>query len=445
MRKHAFLRTLLLVLPLFLLTGQPAQAQSGDPLVVVLTADGPVTPAMAEYLSRGISVAERDSADIIVFQLNTPGGSVDVMDDMSATIRNSVIPVIVYVAPRGAIAGSAGTVITLAGHISAMAPETAIGAASPVGAQGEDIGETMEEKVKNVIKARIRNLMEGRSSEAIQFAESTVDEAKAATAKEALEIGMIDLIAEDLDDLLHQVDGRTVVTRTGERTIRTQGAEIDHLPLSLMEQLLMVLTNPNIVFLLLTIGVQAILIELNSPGGWVAGFVGAVSLALALYGLGLLDVNWFGLIILAISFVLFILDIKAPTHGALTAAGIGTLIWGALVLFNSTGTPSFLRVSVPLVVVTSVITAGTFAIAVNFAIRAQRSPIRTGRESLVGRFGYARDKLDPKGQVQVGGETWMAELAPDQNPLEKGARVRILEIEGIRLIVAATDQETKDS
>lgn len=445
MRKHAFLRTLLLVLPLFLLAGQPAQAQSGDPLVVVLTADGPVTPAMAEYLSRGISVAERDSADIIVFQLNTPGGSVDVMDDMSATIRNSVIPVIVYVAPRGAIAGSAGTVITLAGHISAMAPETAIGAASPVGAQGEDIGETMEEKVKNVIKARIRNLMEGRSSEAIQFAESTVDEAKAATAKEALEIGMIDLIAEDLDDLLHQVDGRTVVTRTGERTIRTQGAEIDHLPLSLMEQLLMVLTNPNIVFLLLTIGVQAILIELNSPGGWVAGFVGAVSLALALYGLGLLDVNWFGLIILAISFVLFILDIKAPTHGALTAAGIGTLIWGALVLFNSTGTPSFLRVSVPLVVVTSVITAGTFAIAVNFAIRAQRSPIRTGRESLVGRFGYARDKLDPKGQVQVGGETWMAELAPDQNPLEKGARVRILEIEGIRLIVAATDQETKDS
>jgi membrane-bound serine protease (ClpP class) len=195
------------------------------------------------------------------------------------------------------------------------------------------------------------------------------------------------------------------------------------------------------VFLLLTIGVQAILIELNSPGGWVAGFVGAVSLALALYGLGLLDVNWFGLIILAISFVLFILDIKAPTHGALTAAGVGTLIWGALVLFNSAGTPSFLRVSVPLVVVTSVLTAGTFAIAVNFAIRAQRAPIRTGRESIVGRFGYTRDKLDPKGQVQVGGETWMAELAPGQPPLEKGARVRILEIDGIRLVVEGVDRE----
>ncbi|MBC8507291.1 MAG: nodulation protein NfeD, partial [Chloroflexi bacterium] len=195
-------------------------------------------------------------------------------------------------------------------------------------------------------------------------------------------------------------------------------------------------TNPNIVFILLTIGVQAILIELSNPGGWTAGFIGVVCLSLATFGLGVLPVNWFGLIFLATAFVLFVLDIKAPTHGALTAAGVGSLIVGALVLFNSPATPQFQRVSVPLVVVSSLITGGIFAVALAFAIRAQRVPVRTGREALVGRVGTVRDEIPVfgPGSVQVGGELWSAESAQG-TPITPGSRVEVLSVSGIRLKV----------
>jgi len=413
-----------------------AQTQADMPLAMVLTADGAVTPTMAEYLARGIRLAEQRGAEVLIFKLNTPGGSVDVMGDIVEIIRASEIPIVVYVAPRGAIAGSAGTVITLAGHVAAMAPETAIGAASPVGAQGEDIGETMEAKVKEILKAQARSLAEGRGPEAVALAEATIEEATAVSAAEALEVGLVDIIANDVHDLLSQLDGFTVQTAEGERTLHTANAEVSSMDLTLIEQLLVVLTNPNIVFILLTIGVQAILIELSSPGGWVAGFIGVVCLSLAAYGLGVLPVNWFGMIFLATAFVLFILDIKAPTHGALTAAGVGSLIVGALVLFNSPATPQFQRVSVPLVVVSSLITGGMFAAALAFAIRAQKAPIRTGREALIGRVGVVKDDIPVfgSGSVQVGGELWSAESAQG-TPINAGSRVDVLEVEGIRLKV----------
>jgi membrane-bound serine protease (ClpP class) len=198
-----------------------------------------------------------------------------------------------------------------------------------------------------------------------------------------------------------------------------------------------VLTNPNIVFILLTIGVQALLIELSHPGGWVAGFIGVVCLALAIYGFGVLPVNWFGLIFLVIAFVLFVLDIKAPTHGALTAAGVGSLIVGALVLFNSPATPDFMRVSVPLVVVSSLITGGLFAAALALAMRAQRIPVRTGQEALIGRVGIVREAIPAigSGMVQVAGELWSAELAEGQEPILKGERVEVVQATGIRVRV----------
>ena len=206
--------------------------------------------------------------------------------------------------------------------------------------------------------------------------------------------------------------------------------------LTLIEQLLSVLTNPNIVFILLTIGVQAILIELSHQGGWVAGFIGVVCLSLATYGLGVLPVNWFGMIFLATAFVLFVLDIKAPTHGALTAAGVGSLIVGALVLFNSPATPQFQRVSVPLVIVSSLITGGFFAVALAFAVRAQKTPVRTGREALVGRVGVVKDEIPAfgSGSVQAGGELWSAESALG-TPISPGSRVEVLSVSGIRLKV----------
>jgi membrane-bound serine protease (ClpP class) len=417
------------------LLSMPAAAQNAAPLVIEITADGALTPSMGEYLKRGILLAERENAELLIFKLNTPGGSIGLMQDMVESIRASSVPVVVYIAPRGAMAGSAGTMITLAGHASAMAPETTIGAASPVGPQGEDLGETLEAKEKNILKATVRSLAEGRSPEAVSLAESAVESAAAASASEALQVGLVDFIAEDEADLLQQLDGFTVRLQNGERTLETSGATITEVQPSLIEQLLSILTNPNIVFLLLTIGVQAIIIELSSPGGWVAGFIGAVCLALAAYGLGVLTVNWFGLVFLAIAFALFILDIKAPTHGALTAAGVASLIVGSLVLFNSPASPSFQRVSVPLVVLTSVFTGGIFFAFLLFAVRAQKTPIRTGVESILGRVGTVRDTLAPVGTVQLGGELWTAQVVDGEEALQTGERVEVVRLEGNRLLV----------
>jgi membrane-bound serine protease (ClpP class) len=357
------------------------------------------------------------------------------MNRMVQAIRASTVPVIVYVAPRGAIAGSAGTVITLAGHAAAMAPETAIGAASPVGAQGEDLGETIAAKEKEILRATVRSLASRRRPEAIALAEATIEEARAASAQEALDIGLVDFIANDVNDLLTQLDGFSVELASGPDTLHTAGAAVVEVPQTFVEQFLQALTNPNIVFLLLSVGVQAILIELSSPGGWVAGFIGVVCLALGAYGLGILPVNWFGLAFILIAFVLFIVDIKAPTHGALTVAGLASFILGALVLFNSPGTPGFQRVSVPLVVGVGIVTAALFFVVVSFAIRAQRRRVATGVEALIGRGGEARGELNPTGMVQVAGELWSAEAESGSAPIAAGARIEVTGVDGLRLRV----------
>ena len=429
-----------LIILLLPLSASPGSAQEVSSPVLVLTAEGAITPSMLGYLERGISSAEQQNAEALIFMLDTPGGSVDLMNEFVQVIRASSTPVVVYVAPQGAIAGSAGTVITLAGHASAMAPETAIGAASPVGSEGQDLGETIEAKEKNIIKALVRSLAENRSEEAIRIAEETIESALAVSATEALDIGLIDFIAPDVPNLLEQLDGFQVTTIDGPLTLETKNSQIIPFDPCFIETLLGILTNPNIVFLLLTVGVQAILIELSSPGGWIAGFIGAVSLALAAYGLGVLPVNWFGLIFLVIAFVLFILDIKAPTHGALTAAGVVSLIVGSLVLFNSPGTPSFLRVSVPLVIGVSLATAGIFFAILMIALRAQKAPILTGRESFVGRTGTARTRIAPFGTVQMGGELWSGELAPGEDTILEGASVEVLEVQGVRVIVRKVNQ-----
>jgi membrane-bound serine protease (ClpP class) len=420
----------------------PAAAQDEN-AVLLLSAQGPLTPAMAEYLDRGLARAVRESAEAVIFQLDTPGGAVDLMNRMVQSMRASAVPIVVYIAPRGAMAGSAGTVITLAGHVAAMAPETAIGAASPVGMQGEDLGETIETKTVEILKATVRSLASGRGDEAIALAEAAIEEAKAATAQEALQVGLIDIIADDLDDLLIQLDGRSVETVSGTQQLQTIGVRIEEVPQSFIEQALQALTNPNIVFLLLTVGVQAILIEISSPGGWVAGFIGVVCLAFGTYGLGVLPVNWVGLIFIITAFVLFILEIKATTHGALAAAGVASFIVGALVLFNSPGTPSFQRVSIPLVVSAGIFTAAIFMFVLTFAIRAQRRPRAVGAESLIGRIGVVRKELNPSGSVLVGGELWSAELEDEELVVQEGTRVEVVGVEGLRLNVREAPRRSK--
>jgi membrane-bound serine protease (ClpP class) len=411
-----------------------AQAQS-EALVLVLEAKGALTPAMAEYLDRGLRLAETRQAEALVLQLDTPGGSIDLMNRMVQSIRGSQVPVIVFVAPRGAIAGSAGTILVLAGHAAAMAPETAIGAASPVGSQGEDLGETMEAKEKEILKAEARGLAERRGEAAMALAEAAIESASAASSTEALQAGLVDRIASDVPDLLRQIDGLTVEVDGQERVLKTAWAFPQAISQTLTEQLLQILTNPNIVLLLMTVGVQAILIEISSPGGWAAGFIGVVCLALGGYGLGILDVNWFGLVFLITAFALFVLDIKAPTHGALTIAGVASFVAGALILFNSPGTPSFQRVSVPLVVGLGLFTAAGFFVMLTFVLRAHRRPVEVGREALIGRTGEVRSTLEPSGMVQVAGELWSAEIEPGTPAIGTGERVEVVSVRGLRLLV----------
>jgi len=417
-----------------------ASAQSSSPQAVVIDASGPVTPVMAGYIERGIALAEERQARLVVLTLDTPGGGIELMTQIVQTIRASQVPVVVYVSPNGAIAGSAGTLITLAGHAAAMAPETSIGAASPVGMQGEDIGTTMEAKTKEILKAQARSLSEARPEAARLVIDDMIDSARAVSASEALNVGIVDYIARDIPDLLAQMNDRQLTMADGSVvTLQTTGISLLPAEQTLVEQALGLLTNPNIVFLLLTLGVQAVLIELSSPGGWVAGFVGAVALLLAIYGLGILPVNWFGMLFIVLAFVLFILDIKAPTHGALTIAGTGALVAGALVLFNSTRPSGFQPVSVPLVIGVAIFVAASFTAIIGFALRAMRIPVQSGHTRLVGSVGTAQTDINPRGTVQAGGEQYTAELAEGETAIARGSMVEIIAMEGIRVRVRRLD------
>ena len=434
-----FLTVFIFLIVVLLLFPLEARAQT-DTQALVLTATGPLTPAMAEYLDRGLRKAQQEGSELVVLQLDTPGGSIDLMNRMVQSIRSSEVPVVVYVTPRGAIAGSAGTILTLAGHAAAMAPETAIGAASPVGMQG-DLNEVSETKAKEIIKASIRSLAQWRGEEAVELAEATVEDAVAVSADEAFQAGLVDVVAEDLDDVFRRLDGMEVQLASGSKVLDLSGVEAVSFDPSFIERLLQTLTNPNIVFILLSIGVQAVLIEISSPGGWVAGFLGVVCLALGGYGLGVLPVNWFGLIFLLTSFVLFFLEVQTSTYGALAAAGIGSFITGSLVLFNSPGTPEFQRVSIPLIIGMAVLTAVGFASIIAFALRAQARPAVTGAEGLAGKIGTALTELSPAGTVVVAGEYWTAVLEPPGRLLKKGHRVRVVRVDGMRMIVQPHNED----
>lgn len=414
---------------------QAAFAQSREPVAVVLTVDGPIMPAMRDYIQRGIDTADQRNAEVVVIQLNTPGGQIETMLEIISIIRASEIPVVVYVSPKNAIAGSAGAMITLAGHVSAMAPETSIGASSPITSSGEDLDTTSDRKVKEIVKASIRPYVMPRGKAALELAEAMVDKAKAVTAEEALEVKLIDFIADDTEDLLQHLNGFTVKMDSGSVTLNTEDIEAQPLNIGFIEQLLLLLTDPNIAFILLAVGVQSVIIEISSPGGWAAGFIGAVCLTLAAYGIGVLPVNWFGGIFLVIAFVLFVLDIKAPTHGALTIAGVASFIVGALMLFNSPGTPDFQRVSVPLVIGTSIVIGLLFFAVLMVVLRVRHNPIQTGSESLTGKVGTVQTFEGEAGQVQVGGELWSADKATGSESIRKGDKIEVVEVRGLRLLV----------
>jgi membrane-bound serine protease (ClpP class) len=429
------IRLVFVALVALLVSGWTVHAQSAQQLILILDANGPISPPMSEYIGRGIQLAEQRKAEALIIQLDTPGGDLGSLDQIIQAIRASTVPVVIYVAPNGAMAGSAGALVTMAGHVAAMAPEAAIGASSPVGSGGTDLSTTEKAKVSQIMKAQIRPLVEPRGPAAVQLAQQMIDNAKAVSASEALQAHLIDMTAINMNDLVSKLNGFSVAMPSGTIVLHTTDASTQTIDMSLIEQLLLILTDPNIVFVLLALGVLALQVEITHPGGWVPGFIGVTCVALAIYGLGVLPVNWFGLVFIITAFVLFILDIKAPTHGALTAAGVASFIAGSLVLFNSPGVPAFERVSVPLVFGVGISIGLMFAGILTYALRAQGLPLQTGSATIVGKFGTARSDVKPAGQVQVESELWTAEAAPDSPSIRRGDRVEVIEVRGLRVKV----------
>jgi membrane-bound serine protease (ClpP class) len=416
---------------------ETARAQAGE--VIVLEVDGPITPAMAGYLQRGLQTAESSAAAAVVVLLDTPGGLLDATQEIVQLFRGASVPIVVYVTPRGAQAASAGSIITMAGHAAAMAPETVIGAASPVGENGADLEETIFRKVSEDMKATARNLTASRGQDATLMAEAMIENAVAVTAEEALQAGLIDVIAEDVPDLLNQLDGMTLEVNESTVTLHTIGTVQETVPPSLIEQLLLALANPLLLGILLTLGVQAILIELSSPGGWVAGLVGVIAIGLALYGLGQLPVNWLGLGLLILAFILFVMEVKAATHGALAATGAILLIAGILVLFNTPATPDFLSISIPSVITMGALSVVFFLFVAGKAWRSQRAQIVTGAEGLIGQIGPVRKSFTSdsfsapySGSVLVAGELWRAESS---EKIQRGELIVVTGMEGFTLRV----------
>jgi membrane-bound serine protease (ClpP class) len=418
-------------LALSLALSSVAHAQSGE--VLVAQADGDIVPAMRGYLERAIQAANDRGAQALVIELNTPGGLVLTMNEIVQAMRASRVPVIVYVAPAHGMAASAGTIVTLAGHVAAMAPGTIIGAAIPISGGGENLPDDLATKEKEALKATVRDLAAQRGDEAIQLAEDAIEEGKAVNADEALRAGLIDFIATDRANLLRQLDGRVVSVQDRSVTLRTGGVVPTEFPMTGVEQLLLWVSDPNVASILLSIGSLAILSEISNPGTWVPGTIGVICLSLFFYSTGSLAVNWLGLVFIGLAFILFILDIKAPTHGALTLAGAASLVAGLLILFNSPGTPSYAQVSVPLVVGMALVIALFFAFIVARGIQAQRRPAITGTEALIGQVGEARTALNPAGNIFLMGELWSATAV--DGPVAAGEPVEVVGRTGLRLTV----------
>jgi membrane-bound serine protease (ClpP class) len=436
MSKYRLL-TITLALWLFWAVGQ-VRAQGNE--VLVLSIQGPVTPTMVTYFERGIRSGERQNIEAVVVVLNTPGGAVTTMHEVVQLFLAADVPVIVYVSPAGAHAASAGSLITMAAHAAGMAPDTVIGAASPVGGGGEDIPDTAFRKATEDLMALARSLAQRRGEEAVVLAEAMILEARAVNAHEALAVGLIDAVARDVPDLLHQLDGLTVEVNQQPVTLQTAGARQVSVPMTAVEMLLHALSNPLLISLLMVIGVQAILIEISNPGGWIPGLIGVLCLAMALYGLGTLPTNWLGLGLVLIAFVLFIAEAFTPTFGGLAVAGGAALLAGLLVLFNSPGTPEFARISVPAAVGISAITAAFFVFLVTMALRSHRSQPVTGTEAMLGQVGVAREEFEParpdsddySGNVLVMGELWRAR---SEEQIGAGERVVVKAVDGFTLRV----------
>lgn len=425
----------ILVVMAMLLCGNRSTLAQSATHVNVATVNGVIDSITAQYVNREIQHAEQDGAQCLVIELDTPGGADGAMRDIVQGILNASVPVVVYVAPSGARAGSAGVFITLAADIAAMAPGTNIGAAHPVAISGEITG-TMNAKVTNDAAAYARALAERRGRNA-DWAEKAVRQSVSITANEAVSIGVVDLIADNLLDLLAKIDGEAVPTASGERTLATKDAQIVQVSMSLPQEFLHAIVNPDIAYLLFIVGIVGLVAEFFHPGAILPGVTGAICMILAFVAFGSLPVNWGGVALIVLAVVLFILDIKVAGY-VLSVGGAIAFILGSLMLFSplfpiSPSAPA-LAVSRPLIVVTTLAIAAFFVFALSAGIRAQRKEVISGMPALVGATGTATSDLDPQGTVQVKSELWSA-VVDGGGIIRKGERVTVVAAEGVRLRV----------
>jgi membrane-bound serine protease (ClpP class) len=427
-------RIVLLLIVLLLAVSFTASVQAQTSAVYVITIKGTINPVLVDYVERGIQQAEDDGAQALIIQIDTPGGLDTAMRDIVKLIVNAHVPVVVYVSPSGARSASAGVFITMAAHVAAMAPNTAIGAAHPVsiGSEGEQaMSDTMAEKVVNDSAAYIRSIAEAHGRN-MDWAEKAVRESVSATEREALQLNVIDMIAPDLQTLVAQLDGRQVTLLNNQTvTLQTRDAAIVDVPMGAIEQFLYTIADPNIAYILLSVATLGIMAEIFNPGLIFPGIVGGISLLLAFYSLGVLPVNYAGILLILLAIGLFIGEVLSTSFGLFTIGGLVSLVAGSLMLFK--GASPVFRIDPWLIAVVCILITGFLTFIIQRAISAHRKQAYTGREELIGKTATVKVALNPEGMVFYKGERWTA--ISESGEVKVGEDVIIKKIDGLVLYV----------
>jgi membrane-bound serine protease (ClpP class) len=412
---------------------QLADAQTAH----VITLDASINPATADFIHESIHKAKQAGAECLIIRLNTPGGLLKSTRVIVTDLLTAPLPVVVYVAPSGSQAASAGVFVTLAAHIAAMAPGTNIGAAHPVGMQGGEKDSIMNEKATNDAAAFIRSISEKRHRN-VQWAEEAVRKSLSITESEALRDSVIDLITPSVQDLLVKIDGRSVELDGRKTILKTRDAEIVSLEMDWKHKLLDILSDPNIAYIFFLLGIYGLLFELYNPGTILPGVVGVISIIIAFYSLHTLPISYAGVALILFAIVLFIAEIKITSYGLLTVGGVISLLLGSIMLINPESPLEVVSISWSVIVPAVVFTVLFFLFAIGMGIRAQRRKPVTGTEGIVGEFGEAITDLTPEGQVRVHGEIWSAVSVDGK--LKKGTPVRVDHVKDLRITVRKAAQ-----
>jgi membrane-bound serine protease (ClpP class) len=411
------------------LVASVAQGAAAPAPVSTIKLDGVISPVTVRLVEAALARAQAEHAGALVIELDTPGGLERSMRVICQRLLNAELPVIVYVAPTGARAASAGVFITMAAHVAAMAPATNIGAAHPVALSGGVDKESMK-KIENDAAAFARSIAIERGRNA-EWAEKAVRQSVSVTEREAVKLKVVDLVADSLPDLLDKIDGRSVKTAKGTVTLATRGVAVKPIEIGFRDRLLNVITDPNVAYILMMLGMLGLFFELSNPGVILPGVIGGISLILAFFALQTLPINYAGLLLILFGVALFIAEIKVVSHGILGAGGIVALALGSIMLFDA---PELdLRVSWAVIAPTVGVTALVFLFVIGAGVRALRARSVVGVPALVGQVGVAREDLAPSGQIQVQGELWRA--VARGAPVAAGARVRVVDVQGLTLTV----------